>query len=164
MHARSFLFFSALLGIAASFLCAVKPALAQTTYYFCVNGGTGGSGVTNGATYNWLSDPNWSTDPTGSSPTFAAPFNYEAGDNAVFVAGSDAGSNAFTVTVNGFMGVQNVNVNSGNVFIDVNQQNWTLSGDGGNNGNDRGTATWTVPVGTSLTVGGAIPGYSSWAR
>ena len=130
MQARSFVLVAALLVGAASVLCLANPARA-TTYYFDVNGSAAGSGVADNGSYNWLTDSNWSTDPTGNSATSSAPFTYTGnasdGDSAVFVAGSDAGSDAFTVNVNGFMGVHNMDVNSGNLTINTWNTNWVLN-------------------------------------
>ena len=122
-----------------------------STYYFDVNGATAGSGVANSGSYNWLTNPNWSTDSTGSSATSAQSFSYVAhasdGDNAVFVANADAGTDAFTVNITGFMAVHNLTVNSGNLTINTEGNNWVLNGTGD-------TATWTVATGDSLNVVG----------
>jgi fibronectin-binding autotransporter adhesin len=120
-------------------------------YYFDVNGATAGSGVTNGGSYNWT-DANWTTDSTGSSAT-TNPGWGGAGNDAVFVAGTDGGAAAFTVTLPGGGAqtwVDNLTVNSGNPTIAVNGGNFVL-GTG---------STWTVATGSTLAVTGA--GSGSW--
>ena len=144
------LFFACL---SAGFLLLARAAsAADTIYYLDVNGGSTGSGVTPGGNYTWNTGI-WTQDSTGDSPTSSPGWTSGTNYDVAFVAGSDAGSNAFTVTLPGG-GAQtwlnNLSVNSGNPTIAVNGGNFVL----GTN------AYWQAAAGSTLTVSGA--GSGSW--
>ena len=132
-----------------SVLLAGAPAYAAT-YYFDVNAGTAGSGVTNGGSYTW-SGAYWSTSAAGGS-TSNRTWTSAPGHDVHFVAASDAAGRAYTVAPSSVATTytQNLTVNSGNmVLANAGSADLRL----GSN------ATWTVNATASLQVtGGAGTG------
>ncbi len=133
------------------FLAASVFSLSGTTgragvYYYDVNGNVMGSGVTSGGSYIW-NTTNWTNDSNGASVT-SNPGWGSGGNDAIFVAGADAGSNAFTVTLAGTLWANNITVNSGSPTIAVNGSNFVVGG----------TSTWNVATGSTLSVTGNSSG------
>jgi autotransporter-associated beta strand protein len=99
-------------------LAAALPAAADTpTYYWDTDGNNPGAGYPLDG--NWDSvTPNWSTDPTGSSPTF--PYTNRA--NVYFAATGDPtwtdnGVGGYTVTIDGVIPVSDIQIEDGTCTI-----------------------------------------------
>ena len=91
-------------ALAAGFAPAAHGQSAAT-YYLDVNGATPGFGNPNGLSIDWT-DPDWTADPTGGSPTEALPTWYTTQYNpSQIVFGSPGTSgisnSVFTLTMNG---------------------------------------------------------------
>ena len=129
-----------------------STAFAQTSVYLDTNGGSSGSGITNGASINWDAGTtsNWTTRAQGANG--GAPVktwsSVAAGTkDAVFSAGGDAGA-AYTMNVSGTIAnLRNLTFEEGSVTIT-----------GGTSLALAATSTVNVRPGLTATINTAISG------